>query len=125
MGLTELSIAHAKAFTTNTDHWGVSMVFTAPTSETATVDGLHVRHNTQYDQETGALVSGRNASVTVSESVLTDAGYPVRNGDDDVHLANHRVSVADSTGTTREYVVREWFPDEKLGIIVCILGDFA
>jgi len=124
MGLTELSISHAKTFTTDSNHWGVEMTFTAPTAETVTFNGLHVRHNTRYDQESGALVSGRNASVTVSESELTDASYPVRDADDDVSLLNHRVSVADSTTTVREYVIREWFPDEKLGIIVCILGDF-
>jgi hypothetical protein len=38
---------------------------------------------------------------------------------------NHLVNVKDSTGNLRNYVIMENFPDETLGMITCILGDYG
>jgi hypothetical protein len=55
---------------------------------------------------------------------LTDQNYPVRSSSGIVNLAGHKVTVADSTGASVTYVVREWMPDETIGLILMILGDF-
>lgn len=125
MGLIAQAKADIEAITSNLDEFGVSMTLTAPApgNETVTLVGLHTKHRVSLDTE-GNFVNAKNAHISISEKFLTDADYPVRNDRGEVFLFNHRVSVADSTGTAKEYVIREWMPDESVGLIVCILGDF-
>jgi hypothetical protein len=68
-------------------------------------------------------VNTKNAHIAISEKFLSDASYPYRNLSGEVSLKNHRIAVADSTGLVKNYVIREIFPDETIGLIVCILGD--
>lgn len=124
MGLIAQAKADWQAITSNTDEWGVSMTLLAPTSETATIKGLHTKHHLGIDTE-GRPVNTKNAHVSFSEKLLTDAGYPVRNAAGEVYLKDHRVTVKDSTGNDAIYVIRQWFPDETIGVIVCILDDYA
>ncbi len=124
-GLIEQAKADVLAITSNPDEFGISMTFTAPEpgNETATVVGLHTKHYIGINEE-GIAVNTKNAHISVSESLLTDAGYPVRNiTSGEVVLKNHKVSVKDSTGVVKNYVIEEWFPDETIGLIVCILGE--
>lgn len=122
MGLWETAKNDIANITTNTDEWGKSATFTAPDSTTATVNVLPTKHWTGWSED-GARVSSKYGSIAVSESILEAAGYPVRI-DDEVNLENHRVSVEDSTDTVKNYTILEWYPDEAVGLIVCILGDF-
>ncbi len=85
--------------------------------------GLATKHWINFDTD-GAPVNSKNAHITISESDLVTANYPVRSGDE-VFLRNHKVSVKDSTGSSKEYVIKEWYPNETLGLIVCILGDYG
>jgi len=121
MGLIAQAKADWQAITSNTSEWGVTMTLTAPTGETATINGLHTKHHLGIDMETGRPVNTKNAHVSFSEKLLTDAGYPVRNAQGEVSLKGHKVTVADSTGANMTYVIKEWFPDETIGVIVCIL----
>ena len=123
MNLTERAIADTKQITSNGNDWGVSAVFVSPTSETATVNVIHVKHNTGFDLD-GMRVNSKIASIAVSEGVLIDADYPTRDSQDEATLKNHRVSISDSTNNVKEYLVSENYPDEKLGLIVLILVDF-
>lgn len=121
MGLIDQAKKDIKDITSNTDEWGVSITFTAPTGEIATVNGLHSKHHMNIDTE-GNMISGKNAHISVSEALLTAKNYPVRKAGE-VNLKNHKVSVKDSTGISKNYVIREWFPDETIGLITCILGS--
>lgn len=123
MSLLDTAKASIKRITTDTNGFGVSMVLIAPSGATATVAGLHTKHHINVDTD-GATVNSKNAHVSISEEVLTALGYPVRNADREVNLKGHRVNVADSTGVVKNYVIQEWFPDESVGLIVCILGDY-
>tara|TARA_R110002051_G_C8383178_1_gene445484 strand:- start:104 stop:478 length:375 start_codon:yes stop_codon:yes gene_type:complete len=123
MNLTERAIKDTKQITSNGNDWGVSAVFVAPTAETATVNVIHVKHNTGFDLD-GMRVNSKIASIAVSEGVLIDAAYPTRDSSDEATLKNHRVSISDSTNNVKEYLVSENYPDEKLGLIVLILVDF-
>lgn len=108
----------------NSEEFGVALVFTSPDGDTAAVVGLHARHHKSIDPDTGAPINSRVAHVSVMENALDALGYPVRT-DGEVNLRNHKVTAADSTGTEHTYTVREWFPDETLGMIVLILGEYA
>ncbi len=123
MSLIEQAKADIERITGNTNEFARSMTFVAPTSETAVVKGLHSKHHLTVNTE-GIEVNARSAHVSVSEKALTDLSYPVRNSDGEVNLAKHTVKVKDSTGIEKTYEIREWFQDETIGLITCILGDF-
>ena len=74
--------------------------------------------------EDGLPVNEKNAHITVSEQALTDAGYTVRNGNGEVDMINHFVSYTDSSGNTHNYQINTTMPDETLGGIYCVLGDY-
>lgn len=86
--------------------------------------GFVSKHWINFDTD-GAPVNSKNAHICIDEDVLEELNYPYRNSDGEVALKNHRVFTKDSTGGLKSYVVKEWFPDETLGLIVCILGDYA
>lgn len=91
---------------------------------TVNIVGLATKHHIGFDPDTGISVNVKNAHITFHEKLLTDLSYPVRNANGEVDLYGHKVVTADSTETDKEYIIREFFPDESLGLIVCILGDF-
>jgi hypothetical protein len=104
--------------------FGKEITFTAPDNSEATVTGLHTKHHLGVDSD-GNAINTKNAHIAVSESLLTDQNYPVRNSKGEVSLRNHIVSVSDSTGTVCTYKIKETYPNESTGLIVCILSDYA
>lgn len=85
--------------------------------------GLASKHWINFDTD-GSSVNSKNAHICIDEDALVLLGYPVRNSSNEVSLFNHRVLVPDSSGIIKEYLIKEWFPDETLGLIVCILSDY-
>lgn len=124
MGLIEQAKKDWKQITSNTNDFGVEIQFDAPSGETATVVGLHTKHNVKYD-DNGMRVNSPNAHVSVSESLLTEQYYPVRNADGIVSMFRHKVSVRDSNGTLITYVIDQAWPDQTIGVIVCVLGNYT
>lgn len=84
--------------------------------------GFATKHHINFDTD-GTAINAKNAHICVDENSLSLAGYPVRI-DEEVNLLNHRVIFADSSGINKKYIIKENFPDETLGLIVCILGDY-
>ena len=119
MGIMELVKRDTANIVGNLEGFGVSMVFTNGTV-TKTLTGTTSSHFLKVDPDTGQAMRGRNVHVTVSMTALTDAAYPFRNGNNEVALVGHRVTVEGVT-----LIIREVWPDETFGIIVCILGDFV
>ena len=95
-----------------------------PTIE-VTVQGLASKHNLSVDFDTGAPVNSKNAHVTVSEDLLTEAGFTVRNEKGEVALIDYKISYPDSTGVLKHYVVGQNIPDETVGVITFILNDYS
>ena len=122
MGLIDQIKIDTAQITGNLDEFGVAITFTAPDTSTADITGFHVKHHTDFDGD-GIAVNSTIASVAISEKFLTDLSYPVRI-DGEVNFDGHRVLVADSTLSVKEYTILQWFPDETIGIIVCILGKY-
>jgi len=124
MGLIAQAKADAAAFLQDgTFGFAVPITFTNG-SITVTINGVHTKHHLQHD-EMGAPTNSKNTHITISEQALTTAAYPVRNAKGEVSLVGSRVSVKDSTGITKEYIIRECYPDETIGVLLCILGDYA
>lgn len=126
MGLIERAKKDVEKITTNKSDWAVDLTLYAPTGEIATIPGIHSKRNVEVQLEGGQLTNSKLAHVSFSEpKLLTDFPlYPLRDAKSQVHLKGHRVKVKDSTGTECMYMIREWKPDETIGLIVCILGDF-
>ncbi len=122
MGLIAQAKADIKQITSNEDDFGVVLTFTAPTAEVATVAGIHTKKHFAIDTE-GNAMNSKQAHISVSEELLTEADYPVRTYGE-VNLKNHKVAVADSTGTVCTYIIKQWFPNETVGLITCLLEVF-
>lgn len=124
MGLIEQAIQDAKEMTSDSvSGFGISIQFIAPNETTATINGLATKHHMRMDLD-GKLVNSKDASIAVSEQLLIDAGYPVRNSSGEVYLKDHKVKWTDSSGQLCEYSIDQWFPDETIGLIVCILEEY-
>jgi len=88
------------------------------------ITGIHSKHWINFDTN-GSQVNSKNAHVLISEKVLIDLEYPVRNSKTgNIDLKNHRITVKDSTLIEKEYIINECWPSETFGLIVCILGDY-
>ena len=122
MNLFDRSIQDAKLLT-NRD-FAIPISFVAPTSETSTINGWTSQHHIDFDTD-GNMVNSKKVHVTISESDLTDANYPVRNTYSEVYLKNHLVTVKNSTQNTKQFKVAQWFQDERLGLITIILQEYV
>ena len=85
--------------------------------------GLASKHWINYD-ENGVPIDTKNAHVCVSESEMLEKGLIVRNSNEEVYMIGYRISVRDSSNQLKEYVVTQQHPNETLGLIVLILGDY-
>lgn len=126
MGLLDDIKEDIADITSNSDDgYGVELTFTTQDDlNTAVINGLHTKHHLAIDAETGKLVNTKNAHASFSEQLLVDQGYPVRGTDGLVRMKGDRVAAKDSTGTVFTYIIREAYPDETIGFIVIILGEY-
>ena len=125
--ITDLARADWKRLTT-IGGFEENITFKTPSSFVTpvevTVQGLATKHHLSVDTD-GNAVSSKNVHISVHEDVLNDVSYPVRDTTTlEVSLINHLISFPDSTGVLKNYVVLQSFPDETVGMITCILGDF-
>ena len=114
------AIQDAKRFVTS---GGFEVNITLKTPDEATtleIKGTSSRHHNSIDTD-GLPVSSLNVHITIAEQDLIDNSYPYRNSKDEVSLRKHFVSCPDSRNEIRDYLIREVWPDETLGLIVCIL----
>jgi hypothetical protein len=125
MGLLAQAKKDIEQITSNLNGWAAVLRFTSPTNEEVTINGLHTKHWTQNDPDTGRVINSKNAHISFSEQWMIDAGYQIRSASGEVYLSGHKVHVSDSTGFEKDYIIREWYPDETIGLIVCILGDYG
>lgn len=132
MGLSEQAILDNAQFSGDASSgFGVAISMRAPTGETATLNGFSTKHYLGIDGE-GNPISTKKASVAFNELnlIAANALYPIRISDTSdphyqaVKLTDHLVNVVDSTGIIKNYISRQSFPDEKLGMIVIILEDY-
>lgn len=102
----------------------VDITLTPPVGDHIHCKGLATKHHNSVGTD-GLPINAKNAHCSFIESHLTGLGYTVRDANGEVNLRNHRVSYTDSSGVVKEYIIKETMPDETVGVIVCILGDYG
>lgn len=121
--LMQLARRDAKFFVTN-GGFEESITMTTPTLDrTISLTGFATKHFINFDSD-GLPVNSKNVHICIDENILISKSYPLRNAKGEVSLLKHIVSYPDSTGIIKKYVIRDHFPDETLGLIVCILNDY-
>jgi hypothetical protein len=104
--------------------FGTAITFTADPANIVTVNGVAIKHNTEFDAS-GKMVAGTlTASVTVSESVLRAQNYPVRNARNEINMKGNKVTFTDPSGLENTYVINKVRLGDTHGIIVCELGFY-
>jgi len=121
MSLLELAKRDYQGIVKDANAWSVSIKFTSPDSTFVDVVGHGMSHNTSYGTD-GQVVNGKNVHVTVVTSDLIDGGYPLINANGRISLTSHTVAFI-TEGVLNQYVVSQYYPDETLGIITCILSE--
>jgi len=114
---------HAKMYVTRGGFQEVITLSTPDKMTSITVTGYATKHHIGIDTD-GLPVNTKNVHIALNEDDLVAQNYPVRNNKQEVRLRTHLVDVVDSTGIVKNYVINEVFPDETLGLIVCVLGDY-
>ena len=108
----------------NAGGFQVEIVLKTPDELTEiTVLGLAMKHHLSIDSD-GRELSAKNVHISIIEADLVAESYPVRNSAGEVSLLKHKVSYPDSTGNIKDYVIIRTYPDETVGVITCILGDY-
>jgi hypothetical protein len=102
---------------------GGKTIVTINSDKSLTIKGIYAQHHNSISTD-GTPINAKLTRVSFAESSLTLAGYPVRSSGE-VNLRNHLIDFADSTGVLKHYKIKEWFPDETVGIITCILGNYG
>lgn len=113
MSLTERAIQDLQRITSNSNEWGVEIVLISTDDTTITINGFATKHHTAFDVD-GMRENTAISSVAVSHGLLVD--YTYIDADGYVNFTGHKVT----TGG-KNYIVREFFPDNKLELTVLIL----
>jgi hypothetical protein len=124
MNLIEQAKKDIERITTDCNGFGVEIRLIAPTGEEVKVVGRSNNIHLSVNPISGEVINSRNASVSISEAVLTKVGYRVRNESGEVFLKKHIVLVKDSSGREGKFMVKEWYQDQTVGLIVMILGSY-
>lgn len=123
MGLIDDIKDDIQQITSDLDGFGWPLKFTARTGEIAEVVGLFTKHHMGMDSD-GLRKNFKNAHASCSEKLLMDLGYPVRNAARECQMKGDFLEATDSTGQLWEYKILEVYPDETIGLIVFMLGDY-
>lgn len=125
MNIQDRAKAAIKRITGNIDGAGVAITLIKPNGGLSfDIVGTSTKHHLSVDQETGELTNSMTASISFSEENSIAAGLDIRNSKGEVDLKGYHAKLADSTDVIKEYIITEWFPDEKLALIVCMLGYY-
>lgn len=126
MNLAERAILDTKKITSNANEFGVIVSFTSlpDQGQTATCNAINNQH--WLSVQNGLIVNAKNASIAFSEGALLDANpnYPIRDAGKKVSMNGHLCDLKNSTGEIQNYIVLQSWPDETVGLIILILGDY-
>lgn len=125
MGLLDRARADARKILGDLAGWATMLTFTHPLGEITTINGTFFKRTLAVMTGDGTPSNARQVHITFAEAEMIESYYDIRNAEGKVDMQGHLVSCADSTGVTHTYIIREWHPDETLGIIRCMLGDYT
>lgn len=127
MNLTERAIVDCLKISTNKKEFAVDIELTDLEGNSYHVVGLHTKHANSIDKDNGAIVKGKNATCSIHEREILRAApsYPIRDSRGEVAMIGHKIFVKDSTDEIKNYIVLQNWPDETIGLITFILGDYT
>lgn len=121
--ILDLAKRDAKVFV-NKGGFELDIQLTTPSNDlTLQAKGLGTKHWINFDSD-GNPINSKNVHICIDEEFLVNNSYPTRNAKGEIRLINHLVSFKDSSGLEKDYIIKENYPDETLGLIVCILADY-
>ena len=126
MGLMDQILQDVKRITTDASGgFAIPVTFLSKDGlSTVTVNVIHSRIHLAVNTE-GEFVNMQKAHISVSELALNEAGYTTRDSNNNCILKDHRVTLTDiTTKVSTKFIIKQVFPDETTGLIVCILNDF-
>lgn len=88
-----------------------------------TTELIHTEHHLGVDAELQKWVNTKNAHISVAEKKFIDTGYPYMNDEGKVDLQFHKVRVTIANGEEKLYNIEQWFPNNTIGLITCLLGS--
>jgi len=124
MGLREDAALDMREIHEDLDDFGWPIVVTDPNGTSADLTGLTNDISQAIDPDTGAMVSGRVASVSIPLSALSDAGLGIPVGIADTDSRPWLVAFDDSTGVSWAFKVAQSNPDRTIGLVVCLLEAY-
>jgi hypothetical protein len=125
MGLAEQAIEDNMDITSNEDDFAIPVILESPDGIIAELAGLSTKHKQTLVSDDNRITNSTRVAVAINERNITKANpdYPVReNGV--VSLKDHFASLKFVDHELTKYIVMEVFPDEKLGLIVLLLGEY-
>lgn len=110
--------------TSNVDDFGVQIRMQAPNGSTVTITGLHTKIHLSVDT-LGLPVNSRKAHISFSEKSFEGTNYPLRNAEGEVSLKDHIIYCKDSTNIEKKYRMQQWYQDETIGLITCMIEQLV
>lgn len=101
--------------------WDIKLI--APNGTELDLIGLATKHNQGFDTD-GNFVNSKNVHVSITTDQLIAGNYPYIDAEGEINLSGHQVKAKFINDVEESYIVREFMPDETLGLIVIILGDY-
>ena len=124
MSLIAQARADIKQITSNLGEFAVDIKLINTTNQIINTKGLHTKIHLGVDTD-GNMVNAKKAHISFSEDNILELGFSIRNAKGEVDLRKWKADVKDSTGVVKNYSIQQWFPDETIGLIVCILEDYG
>lgn len=122
-----IDLARDDVQTILTDPYGfaesITLIPPAGKGDTIETYALGTKHHNAMDTE-GNQANTQISSVTLSEKDLIEKGYQYTNANDEVDLNGHKVIYPDVTEGFKKFIINEFYPDRKLGCIICFLSNF-
>jgi len=111
--------------TTNTNDFGWPVTIIDPDGLSKSLVCYSADISQAIDPDTGVVVSGRSASIAISISSLTEAGFAgLPEGIADSSSKPWRVNFDDTALNSYTFKVRESNPDRTAGLVVCYLESY-
>lgn len=104
--------------------FSVAITVTNPSGKSAVLRGQQNDIGKQLDQETGAIVTGRSASVSLSLASLAAEGLGEPYGVVESSSRPWIIEFTTPSGSVRKFKVRSIEPDQG-GVIVCFLEAYS
>lgn len=123
MSLYDQAKADIAQITSNSAEWGTDITIEDRAGNTCVIKGIWSKHHLGVDTE-GNRVNTRNAHVSFHENQTIAQGWNIRNSETEVNIIGYKMYLVDSTGELKSYVIKQSFPNETTGLIVCILGQY-